>query len=47
MLVNSVTNKVITLKTSASVEASEKFSARINSTGGQIMVDSDLTGLRK
>jgi len=47
LLENGVTNKVITLKTSASVETSEKFSAKIISGGGNISVDSDLTGLRK
>jgi len=47
LLVNSVTNKVIALKTSASVEVSDHFSARVISGGGNIAVDSDLTGLRK
>jgi len=47
LLVNSVTNKVIALKTSASVQISDHFSARVISGGGNIAVDSDLTGLRK
>ena len=47
LLVNSITNKVIALKTSASVETAEKFSAKIVSGGGNLTVDSDLTGLKK
>jgi hypothetical protein len=47
LLVNSVTNKVIELKTTASVENSDDFSAGITSKGGTIAVDSDLTGLKK
>ena len=47
LLVSSVTNKVIALKTSASVETAENFSAKIISGGGNITVDSDLTGLKK
>jgi hypothetical protein len=47
LLANSVTNKVITLKTTASVEVSKDFSAKVTPGGGKIIVDSDLTGLKR
>jgi hypothetical protein len=47
LLVNGVPNKGIVLKTSGSVELSDSFSAAVVPGGGTIMVDSDLTGLRK
>jgi hypothetical protein len=47
LVVNAVPNKVIVLRTSASVELSDNFSAAVVPGGGTITVDSDLTGLRK
>jgi hypothetical protein len=47
LVVNSVPNKVIALKTSGSVELSEKFSATVTSGNGTITVESDLRGLKK
>ena len=47
LVVNSVPNKVIVLKTSASVELSEKFLAAVIPGGGRITVESDLSGLKK
>ena len=47
LLVNSVPNKVIALKTSASVELSDTFSAKVVPGGGTVTVESDLTGLKK
>ena len=44
---NLVPGKQITLKTTGSVELSEKFSARVIPGKGTITVDSDLTGLKK
>lgn len=46
LLVNTVTNKFIALKTSASVEVSEKFFAAVNPGGGSVSIQSDLTGLK-
>lgn len=43
---NFIPNKVITLKTSASVEVSEKFLAAVVPGDGKISVDSDLPGLK-
>ena len=45
LMANSITNKVVTLETSASV-FSDKFSAKITSDGGKITVQSDLPGLK-
>ena len=45
LLVNQVTGKEIELKTTASVESSDKFAAAIVAGGGKIKVSSDLTGL--
>jgi hypothetical protein len=47
LLVNSITNKEIFLKTTGSVEMSERFSAKVSSNGGKITVESDLTGLKR
>lgn len=47
LLVNSVPNKKIVLKTAGSIETSDDFSASVISGGGNITVDSDLTGLKK
>jgi hypothetical protein len=47
LVVNSVPHKVIRLKTSASIELSETFSATVIPGDGTIMADSDLTGLKK
>lgn len=44
---NSVTNKIIELSTSASVELSEHFTANVVSGSGTIIVNSDLTGLKR
>jgi hypothetical protein len=46
LLLNSVSNKVIALRTSASVEVSENFSATVSPGGGAVTVQSDLTGLK-
>ena len=46
LLVNGLANRVITLKTTASVELSDKFSAVVVPGRGTITVDSDLTGLK-
>jgi hypothetical protein len=45
LVVNSVPKKVVTLKTSASVEMSDTFSATVVPGDGTIAVESDLTGL--
>ena len=45
LVVNAVRNKVVKLKTTASVELAETFSARVIPGDGTISVDSDLTGL--
>ncbi len=42
---NQIPGKVIRLKTSASLEAHADFSAKINAGGGDLKIDSDLTGL--
>ena len=47
LVVNRVPNKSIVLKTTASAELSETFSAAVTPGPGTISVDSDLTGLRK
>jgi hypothetical protein len=47
LVVNSVPNKAIALKTSDNVELSENFSANVISGGGTVTVESDLTGLKK
>lgn len=47
LVVNSVPNKAVALKTSNNVELSGDFSAKVISGGGSITVDSDLTGLKK
>lgn len=47
LLVNRVPGKEIVLKTSASAELSENFSAMVTHGGGRITVESDLTGLKK
>jgi hypothetical protein len=47
LLVNNASNRTVVLKTSASVETSPMFSARVSARAGTVRVDSDLTGLRK
>jgi hypothetical protein len=47
LVVNSVPNKVILLKTSGSVELADDFSAAVTPGGGDITVESDLSGLKK
>jgi hypothetical protein len=47
LLVNAAPHKVVKLKTTGSMEMSEKFSAAIAPGDGNITVDSDLTGLKK
>jgi len=47
LVVNSVPNKVIALKTSASVELADNFKAIVIPGAGTVTVDSDLTGLKK
>ena len=47
LISNRTPNKAISLKTSASIELSEHFSASVDSGEGSIAVDSDLTGLKK
>lgn len=47
LVVNNVPKKAIDLKTSASVETSEDFSAKVIPSSGIITVDSDLPGLKK
>lgn len=46
LVTNSVDNKEIVVRTSASVELGEGFSARVVPGTGRITVESDLTGLR-
>jgi len=46
LVVNSVSNKVVALKTFASVEKSESFKASVTPGNGTITVQSDLTGLK-
>ena len=45
LVTNSVDNKEIVVRTSASVELGEGFSARVVPGTGRITVESDLTGL--
>ncbi|MBI4892683.1 MAG: hypothetical protein HY821_18810 [Acidobacteria bacterium] len=47
LVTNRVPGKVISLKTSSSVEMRDGFSAAVAAGEGRIEVDSDLTGLRK
>lgn len=47
LVTNSVQNKAITLKTTASIETSGDFTAKVSPGKGTITVDSDLTGLKK
>lgn len=47
LIVNKVPKKRILLKTSGSIETADGFSAAVVSGGGDIAIDSDLTGLRK
>ncbi|MNK15191.1 Pectate lyase superfamily protein [compost metagenome] len=47
LLENSVENKVITLKTSGSIEIDEKFVAKVKDKVGKIIVKSDLKGLHE
>ena len=47
LLANSVSNKVVALKTSASIELSDRFSATVNPGTGKILVNSDLSGLKQ
>jgi len=47
LVVNDVANKVVMLKTTASVELGDEFSARIIPGDGTICVESDLTGLNQ
>jgi polygalacturonase len=47
LVVNRIPRKQISLKTAGSVELAEDFSAKVVPGPGTIVVDSDLTGLRK
>jgi hypothetical protein len=47
LLVNSVPGKIVSFKTSASVELSDDFSAQVIPGDGKIAIDSDLTGLKR
>jgi hypothetical protein len=47
LVTNSVDNKEIVLKTSASIELHDDFSARVVPGKGAITVESDLTGLKR
>jgi len=47
LLNNSVDNKEILLRTSHSVELSDDFSAIVVPGNGKVVVESDLTGLKK
>ena len=47
LLTNSVENKEIFLKTSSNIELFDNFSARVIPGNGKIVVESDLTGLKK
>lgn len=47
LVVNSVNNKEILLKTSSNIELHDDFSAKVIPGNGKIIVDSDLTGLKK
>jgi len=47
LVVNEVANKVVALKTTASVELGDEFSARIIPGEGTIVAESDLTGLNR
>ena len=47
LVVNSVPNKMIQLKTANSVELADDFSAVVVPGGGSIAVESDLSGLKK
>jgi hypothetical protein len=47
LIINSVDNKEILLKTSANIELTDDFSARVIPGNGKITVESDLTGLKK
>ena len=46
LLVNTVSNKVVSFKTYGSLESSDKFSARVLPGPGTVQVQSDLTGLK-
>ena len=47
LLINHIPGKKIVLKTTGSLEASDAFSAEVVAGGGEISIDSDLTGLKK
>ena len=47
LVVNGVDNKEILLKTSSNIELSDDFSARVVPGNGKIIIESDLTGLKK
>ena len=47
LLTNSIENKEILLKTSSNIELSDDFSAKVIPGSGKIIVESDLTGLKK
>ncbi len=47
LVTNSVENKEILLKTSSNIELSDDFSAKVNPGNGKIIIESDLTGLKK
>ncbi|MCK9618773.1 MAG: hypothetical protein M0R21_13175 [Lentimicrobiaceae bacterium] len=47
LVTNSVENKEILLRTSSNIELYDNFSAKVNSGNGKIIVESDLTGLKK
>ncbi len=45
-LKNQVPGKEIILKTTNSIEVSKEFSAKVNRGNGNVIIDSDLTGLK-
>jgi hypothetical protein len=47
LVTNSVDNKQIVLRTTSSVELHDAFAARVVAGNGRVMVDSDLSGLRR
>ncbi|RYC70109.1 glycoside hydrolase family protein [Spirosoma sordidisoli] len=47
LITNGVAGKKIHVKTFGNTELNDKFSAKVNAGNGQIIIDSDLTGLKK
>ena len=47
LVTNSVENKEILLETSSNIELYDDFSAKVNPGNGKIIIESDLTGLKK